>query len=162
MTCAIWPRHSARWSRSDNKFQLDCEVREKVIARRFRPTYGFLFALTLSFARSARGKSSEGVSDSSSSGRPAGEVPAQSSPAPTAAATEPSGGANSAASPTPNPMIKQAQAHPGAPVNAPESMKRAMTPEEMQKALRQLPPEVRSPIMGMQKLPPPSPHPARQ
>jgi len=133
-----------------------------VIARRFRPTYGFLFVLTLSFALSACGKSSGGVSDSSSSGRPAGAVPAQSSPAPNAAAPAPSVGANSAASPTPNSMIKQAQAQPGAPVNVPESMKRAMTPEEMQKALQQLPPEVRSRIMGMQKLPSPSPQPARK
>jgi len=59
-------------------------------------------------------------------------------------------------------MIKQAQAQPGAPVNVPESMKRAMTPQEMQKALQQLPPEVRSRIMGMQKLPSPSPPPARK
>ena len=133
-----------------------------MIARHFRPTCGFLFVLTLSIALSACGKSSGGVSDSSSSGRGASAVPAQSSPAPNAAAPAPSVGANNAASPTPNPLIKQAQAQPGVPVNAPESMKRAMTPEEMQKALQQLPPEVRSRIMGMQKLPPPSPQPARK
>ena len=37
-----------------------------------------------------------------------------------------------------------------------------MTNEEMQKALQQLPPEVRARIMGMQKLPSPSPQPARK
>jgi hypothetical protein len=59
-------------------------------------------------------------------------------------------------------MIKQAQAQPGVPVNVPESMKRPLTKEEMEKALKQLPPEVRSRIMGMQKLPSPSPQPARK
>jgi hypothetical protein len=158
MTCAIWPQRSAWWWRSENKFQLDCEVREKVIARHFRPTYGFLFVLTLSFALSACGKSNGVVSNSSSTGG----VSASPAPAQYAASPTPSVAAQSAASPTPNPVIKQAQAQPGVPVNVPESMKRPLTSEEMQKVMQQLPPEVRSRIMGMQKSPSPSPQPARK
>jgi len=126
-----------------------------VIARRFHLTCGILFALTLSFALSACGKSSGGVSNSSSSR----VVPAQSAQAPNAAAPSPSVGA---ATPTPNPMIKQAQTQPGVPVNVPESMKRPLTKEEMQKAMQQLPPEVRARIMGMKQSPSPSPQPARK
>src|SRR5262245_23546554 len=105
------------------------------------------------FALSACAKSSGGVATSSSSGGGA----ASPAPAQNAASPTPSVAANAAATPTPNPAIKQAQAQPGVPVNVPESMKRPMTSEEMQKAMQQLPPEVRSRIMGMQKLPAPSP-----
>ncbi len=123
-----------------------------MIARHFRPNNGFLLVLTLSFALSACSKSNGSVSDSSSSGAAA----ATSAPAQSAAAPSPSVAAQSA-SPTPNPMIKQAQAQPGVPVNVPESMKRPLTKEEMQKALQQLPPEVRTRIMGLQQVPSPTP-----
>jgi hypothetical protein len=90
------------------------------------------------------------------------------SPAPQAAdrieaAASPGGGtpAVGSPSPTPNPAIKQAGSQPGVPVAVPESMKRAMTPEEMQKAMQALPPEVRQRIMGLQKMPRPSPAPTR-
>ena len=129
-----------------------------MIARHFRLTRGILFALTLSFALSACGKSSGGVSNSS----PSSVVPAQSAQAPNAAAPSPSVAANGAATPTPNPMIKQAQTQPGVPVNVPESLKRPLTKEEMQKAMQQLPPEVRARIMGLKQSPSPSPQPARK
>src|SRR5262245_62601992 len=132
------------------------------MARHFRPTCGFLFVLTLCFALSACRDSNGGSSDSSSSGRPASAVPATSTPAPNAAAPTPPVAANGAATPTPNPAIKQAQSQPGVPANVPESMKRPLTREEMQKALQQLPPEVRSRIMGLQKMPSPTPQPARK
>lgn len=129
-----------------------------MIARHFRPTYGFIFVLTLSFALSACGKSSGVVSDSSSSGG----VSASPAPAQYAASPTPFVAAQGAGSPTPNPVIKQAQAQPGVPVSVPESMKRPLTREEMQKVMQQLPPEVRSRIMGMQKAPSPTPQPARK
>ena len=52
------------------------------------------------------------------------------------------------------PAIKEAQAKPGVPVTIPESMKRPLTNEEMQKALQAMPPEVRARIQGMQAAPP--------
>ena len=131
-----------------------------MIARHFRPVLGLIVVLTLISALSAC-SGSKGA-DSSSSGRAASAAPATSNSTPNAAAPSPSAPAQTSASPTPNPLIKQAQAKPGVPVNVPESMKRPLTAEEMQKALQQLPPEVRSRIMGMQKLPPPSPSPARK
>jgi len=41
-------------------------------------------------------------------------------------------------------------------------MKRPLNSEEMKKAMEQLPPEVRARIMGMQKLPRPSPQPTKK
>jgi methionyl-tRNA formyltransferase len=70
--------------------------------------------------------------------------------------------AQSSSSPTPHPAVKQAAAQPGVPVAVPESMRRPLNKEEMEKALQQLPPEVRARIMGMQKLPPPSPQPTKK
>ncbi len=61
-----------------------------------------------------------------------------------------------------NPLLKEAQANPGKLVTVPESMRRPLNKEEMEKALQQLPPEVRQRIMGMQKLPTPSPQPAKK
>ena len=61
--------------------------------------------------------------------------------------------AKSTVSPTPLPILKEAAAHPGVPVTVPESMRRPLTGEELQKALQQLPPEVRARIQGMQAAP---------
>jgi hypothetical protein len=58
-----------------------------------------------------------------------------------------------ATSPTLLPIMKQAQAKPGVPVSVPESMKRPLNPEEMKKAMEQLPPEARARIQGMQAAP---------
>lgn len=52
------------------------------------------------------------------------------------------------------PVIKEAQAKPGVPIPVPESMKRPLNAEEMQKALQAMPPEVRARIQGMQAAPP--------
>jgi hypothetical protein len=136
---------------------LICEVREKVIDSRISPVLRFLFVLTLSFAPSACGKSSGGVSDSTSPAQPVSVSSAPSTPAPA-----PSAAAQSSPTPTPHPAIKQAQAQPGTPVSVPESMKRPLTAEEMKKALQALPPEVRARIMGMQKAPSPPPQPAKK
>jgi len=140
-----------------------------VAYRNFRPTFGFLFILTLSFALSACGNSSSVVSDSSSKSgqsgqsKPASAVAAPPNSASSAAATPATSGAvQSTPTPTPNPIYKQAQARPGVPVQAPESMRRPLTSEEMQKALQQMPPEVRARIMGLQKLPAPSPQPTKK
>lgn len=56
-------------------------------------------------------------------------------------------------SPTLHPIMKQAQAQPGVPVAVPESMRRPLNAEEMQKALQAMPPEVRARIQGMQAAP---------
>jgi hypothetical protein len=93
-----------------------------------------------------------------SSPQPATAVSAQSTPA----APQPSAEVKSTPTPTPHPAMKQAQAQPGVPVAVPESVRRPLNAEEMQKALQQLPPEVRQRIMGMQQLPTPSPQPAKK
>jgi len=133
-----------------------------VVYRNFCPAFEFLSILTLSFALSACGNSSSVVSET----RPASAVPAPSAsaptPAPVAAAPAPSATVQSTPTPTPHPAVKAAQANPGVPVAVPESMKRPLTSEEMQKALQQLPPEVRARIMGGQKLPAPSPQPTKK
>ena len=64
-----------------------------------------------------------------------------------------------------NEAMKRASAQPGVPVPIPESVRRPMTPEEMQKAMQALPPEVRQRIMGMQQAPggmPPQAQPTRK
>jgi hypothetical protein len=58
-------------------------------------------------------------------------------------------------SPTQNPLLKQAGKQPGTTVAVPESMKRPMTKEEFDKAMKALPPEVRQRIMGLQQAPAP-------
>lgn len=134
--------------------------------RNFRLTFGFVFIAALLFAFSACGNSNSVVSDSSAQSQPASAVSTPSNPAPNAASAAappaPSATVQATPSPTQNPVIKQAQAQPGVPVPVPESMRRPLNSEEMQKALQQLPPEVRARIMGMQKMPPPSPQPAKK
>ncbi|MGH9940712.1 MAG: hypothetical protein ACREAM_31080 [Blastocatellia bacterium] len=116
----------------------------------------------MSSALSACGNSSS--VDSSSQSRPASVVPAPSNSASVAASPATSATVQGASTPAPtqNPALKQAQAQPGVPVPVPESMKRPLNSEEMKKAMEQLPPEVRARIMGMQKLPTPSPQPAKK
>ncbi|MEO6725627.1 MAG: hypothetical protein ABIU20_00405 [Blastocatellia bacterium] len=98
------------------------------------------------------------VSDSSSksaSGQPASSPNSMSAAAPNAAPQQaPQQNQQATPSPTILPIIKQAQAKPGVPVPVPESMKRPLTAEEMQKALQAMPPEVRARIQGMQAAPP--------
>lgn len=82
--------------------------------------------------------------------------------APAAAEPKPSASPqvlNVAASPSPtqNPLLKQAEKQPGTAVAVPESMKRAMTKQEFDKAMKALPPEVRQRIMGLQQAPAPPP-----
>jgi hypothetical protein len=100
------------------------------------------------------------VSDSSS--RPAGSTAAPATAAQSAPTPQPSAEAPSTPTPTPHPAIKQAAAQPGVPVAVPDSVKRPLTADEMQKALQQLPPEVRQRIMGMQQVPTPSPQPTKK
>lgn len=95
-------------------------------------------------------QSAPGQSSSAQAGGAQPNAPA----APVAVASPASG-----PSPTPNAMIKQAEAQPGVPVSVPESLKRPMTPEELQKAMQALPPEVRQRIMGLGQQPRPSPTP---
>lgn len=98
------------------------------------------------------------VSDSSSksaSSQPASSPNIMSAASPNAAAPQvPQQNQPATPSPTILPIIKQAQAKPGVPVPVPESMKRPLTAEEMQKALQAMPPEVRARIQGMQAAPP--------
>jgi hypothetical protein len=53
-----------------------------------------------------------------------------------------------------NPVIKEAQSKPGVPIAVPESMKRPLNAQEMEKALQAMPPEVRARIQGMRAAPP--------
>jgi hypothetical protein len=136
-----------------------------VIYRSFRLNAGLVFILSLVF--SACGGSSTVVSDSASQpAKPAAAPSTQtgdtSAAAPTAPSPAPSGAVSATPSPTLNPIMKQAAARPGVPVAVPDSVKRPLNAEEMQKALQQLPPEVRQRIMGMQKLPTPSPQPTKK
>jgi hypothetical protein len=136
-----------------------------VIYRSFRLNVGFVFVLSL--VLSACGGSSAVVSDSSSqSAKPAAAPSTQtadtSAAAPTAPTPAPSGAVSATPSPTLNPIMKKAAAQPGVPVTVPDSVRRPLNAEEMQKALQQLPPEVRQRIMGMQKLPTPSPQPTKK
>lgn len=143
----------------------DREVKEEVIDRSFCLNAGFVLILSLVF--SACSSSSSVVSDSpSQSAKPAAAPSTQtgetSAAAPTAPTPAPSGAVSATPSPTLNPIMKQAAAQPGVPVAVPESVRRPLNAEEMQKALQQLPPEVRQRIMGMQKLPTPSPQPTKK
>jgi hypothetical protein len=100
-----------------------------------------------------------GGDTSNSQSAPAAASPAVSSEAaqPATAGALPAQSPASTASATPNPVVKQAATQPGVPVPVPESMKRALTPEEFQKAMQAMPPEVRQRLMGLQKGPMPSP-----
>ncbi len=120
-------------------------------------------ALSLLAAGLTGCKSESVVSDSSkpaSSGAPqtstsqAGSNSAATAPAATPA-TAPAAGPSQQPSPAPTllPVMKQAQANPGVPVSVPDSMRRPLNPEEMKKAMDQLPPEVRARIQGMQAAP---------
>jgi hypothetical protein len=136
-----------------------------VIYRSFRLNVGFVFVLSL--VLSACGGSSAVVSDSASqpakpAAAPTTQTSEASAAAPTAPTPAPSVVVNATPKPTPNPLLKQAAAQPGVPVAVPDSVKRPLNAEEMQKALQQLPPEVRQRIMGMQKLPTPSPQPTKK
>lgn len=124
--------------------------------------YSIVFlALSLLAAGLTGCKSESVVSDSAkpaqnsapqTAGAPASAANTTSSPAATASAP---GGQAQQPSPTPSllPMMKQAQANPGVPVSVPESMRRPLNPEEMKKAMDQLPPEVRARIQGLQAAP---------
>lgn len=79
---------------------------------------------------------------------PAQAAPPSAAPAP-AAATPPTVTAAATPAPTPLPIIKQAQTQPGVPVAVPEVVRRPLTGAELEKALQQLPPEVRARIQGM-------------
>jgi hypothetical protein len=134
-----------------------------VFHRNFRLAVGFVFVVTPAVFSSACGSGSSVVSESSQPAKQAAAPANTPSTAPPAAATPaPTGEARSVPSPTPNPIIKQAAAQPGVPVAVPDSVRRPLTREEMEKALQQLPPEVRQRIMGMQRLPTPSPQPTKK
>ena len=107
-------------------------------------------------------KSDSVVSDSSAPAKSAALQTSTSSASATNVLPVPAGAANTttaaqnqqpATSPTLLPIMKQAQAKPGVPVSVPESMRRPLNPEEMKKAMEQLPPEVRARIQGMQAAP---------
>ena len=132
-----------------------------MVSRIFRPAFGLFSTLALSFALSACGSSNSVVTDSTTQPKPAttNSTPATSmtSATPAPAAQAPVAPVQATPRATMDPIMKQAQAKPGVPVPVPESMRRPMNREEMQKALQQLPPEVRAKIMGMQQAPPPQP-----
>jgi hypothetical protein len=133
----------------------------------FRPAFGLLSVLALSLALSACGGSKSVVSDSAPQSKPTGVSSTPAAPvavaAPVTATPSPAASVHATPEPTLNPIIKQAQAKPGVPVPvAPDSVKRPMTNEEFQKAMQQLPPEVRARIMGMRPMPSPSPQPAKK
>lgn len=137
--------------------------------------FGALAVLAGALTLSACNKSSV-VNDAPANTTPAGQAPAQSQPAAAAsvapaAATEQAqpNAANAAAvsaspkvTPTPLPIMKEAMAKPGVPVSVPESMRRPLTPEEMQKALQAMPPEVRARIQGLGAAPATPPQPAKK
>ncbi|MEP7341050.1 MAG: hypothetical protein ABI977_25180 [Acidobacteriota bacterium] len=114
-----------------------------------------LLALAVSLSACNRGSV---VSDSSSkpaSGQPADSPNVMSAASPNASARQDQRqNQQPTPSPTMLPAIKEAQARPGVPVSVPESMKRPLNAEEMQKALQAMPPEVRARIQGMQAAPP--------
>lgn len=85
------------------------------------------------------------VSDSGSGSTTTPVATAQSTPQPQVTASP----AETAAkpSPTPNELMRRAAAQPGVPVTVPESMRRPLNSEEMQRALQQMPPEVRARIL---------------
>jgi len=80
------------------------------------------------------------VSDQGSkNSAPAVQATPQATPAAVQSAATPS--------PTPSEMMRRAQAQPGIPVTVPESMRRPLNREELQRALQQMPPEVRARIL---------------
>lgn len=83
-------------------------------------------------------------------------------PAAVATATPHTVTAATTPTPTPLPIIKQAQTQPGVPVTVPDSVRRPLTGEELQKALQQLPPEVRARIQGMGAAPKATPQPTKK
>ena len=140
-----------------------------MVSRIFRPAFGLFSVLALSFALSACGSSSSVVTESTTQSKPAtasstpatsgasAASPARMSAAPVATTPAPSASVQATPQATIDPIIKQAQARPGVPVPVPESMRRPLNSEEMQKALQQLPPEVRARIMGGRPMPSPQP-----
>lgn len=146
-----------------------------MFSRIFRPAFGLFSVLALPFALTACGSSSSVVTDSTTQSKPAtaSATPATSmtsaAPAPATSMTSaapstpaPAAPVQATPQPTMDPILKQAQANPGVPVRVPDSMRRPLNSEEMQKALQQLPPEVRAKIMGMRPMPSPSPQPAKK
>ncbi|MBK9316195.1 MAG: hypothetical protein IPM55_18430 [Acidobacteria bacterium] len=85
------------------------------------------------------------VSDSGSGSTSTPVATAQSTPQPQATASPLETAAKP--SPTPNELMRRAAAQPGVPVTVPESMRRPLNSEEMQRALQQMPPEVRARIL---------------
>jgi hypothetical protein len=112
-----------------------------------------LLCAALSGACSKESVVTNAPAQSASSTAPTAPTPAQAEPAAsvpaTAAATPNAVTAAATPSQTPLPVIKQAQAQPGVPVAAPEIVKRPLSGAELEKALQQLPPEVRARIQGM-------------
>lgn len=127
----------------------------------FRKSVSFLILAAAVFSLACGG----GGDASSSKSAPAASVsPAASSESaqPATAGALPAQTPGATSSSTPNPVVKQAATQPGVPVAVPDSMKRALTPEEFQKAMQAMPPEVRQRLMGLQKGPMPSPAPAKK
>jgi hypothetical protein len=122
---------------------------------------GLLLAMALiAGCTSSSGVSTQSAQSSQSEAAPQ-QSPAAAAPASSpATASAPSPG--NGPSPTSNPVLKQAAGQPGVPVPVPESLKRPMTPEEMQKAMQALPPEVRKRIMGLGQAQRPSSTPAKK
>lgn len=130
----------------------------------FRITFGLISSAFLAVALAACHGHSSVASDSNSQ-TPATAQPAQqpnqtgvqagAQPAQAVQVAEPTPGAlpKAGASQTPLPIIKEAMAKPGVPVAVPESMKRPMTKEELEKALQAMPPEVRARIQGLATAP---------
>jgi ABC-type transport system substrate-binding protein len=130
-----------------------------------KSSYSIVFLALLLLAAGLAGcKSNSVVSDSSAPAKSAALQTSTSSASATNAigSATPVAATNTApaaqnqqpvTSPTLLPIMKQAQAKPGVPVSVPESMKRPLNPEEMKKALEQMPPEVRARIQGMQAAP---------
>lgn len=118
-----------------------------------------LLTLTVSLSACNGGSVVSDSSSKSASGQtaaqPASSPNSMSAASPNAAAQQvPQQNQRATPSPTILPAIKEAQAKPGVPVTVPESMKRPLNAEEMQKALQAMPPEVRARIQGMQAAPP--------
>jgi hypothetical protein len=129
-------------------------------------SYQIIFPALLLLAAGLTGCKSDSVVSDSSAPAQSGSLQTASSqasvtnavgaPATVPAAVNPaSAGQNQQPTPSPTllPLMKQAQANPGVPISVPESMRRPLNPEEMKKALEQMPPEVRARIQGMQAAP---------
>lgn len=138
-----------------------------MIKRNITSSFIALLLLCAAFGAACSKQSVVSNAPAASSAVPSSTTPAQAAPtssAPVAAATPPHT-ATAAATPssTPLPVIKQAQTQPGVPVAVPDVVRRPLTGEELQKALQQLPPEVRARIQGMAAgTPKASPQPTKQ